>query len=222
MRDRPRRQGLTLPELVLAICVMSIVALAVATVASALSNAYHLTDTMSESIQSGRSAMMSVASMVRKAKLVLANGGNALAIWTGDANGDNHINVDELVLIQHLEDEGIVESVQVRFPSAMSQDIVTALNEQRELIEVDTCEEVQDAMGSAILADYRSTRVLATDVGSFQVATDTPAPHSRLVLIRITVGPPDQRITLTNSIRLRADAVNDVVMYDGIPVLDLN
>lgn len=221
MRSWPNRTAFTLAELVLAIALISVVGLSVATVASALANAYRQTDTMKESIQSGRSAMMNVASMIRKAKLLVAKSNGALAIWTGDANGDDAINVDELVLIRCVQDSRTVESTRVAFPGTMPREIVMALNEAKQLLEVDTIGEVRDTMNSATLANHRSSRVLASDVHSFSIETDVDPPYTRLALIRITVGPPDQRIALTSSVHLRADAVDQVVTYDGVPALDL-
>ncbi len=222
MRGRTYKKAFTLAELVLAIAITSVVGLSVATVASALANAHRHTDTMKESIQSGRSAMIHVGSMVRKAKLLVAKSTDALAIWTGDANGDAAINVDELVLIRYVPEARTVESEQVVFPGTMPHDIVVALNETKSLVEVDTAGEVSDAINSATLAEYRSGRVLASDVRSFSIQVDVDPPYARLVLIRITVGPPDQQIALTSSVRLRADAVDNVVTYEGVPVLDLD
>lgn len=222
MKGRTNRKAFTLAELVLAIAVTSVVGLSVATVASALANAHRQTDTMRDSIQSGRSAMIHVGSAVRKAKLLVAKSADALAIWTGDANSDGAINVDELVLIRYVPETETVESAQVSFPDSMPHDIVVALNETKPIVEVDTAVEVKDAMNCATLVEYCSSRVLASDVRSFSIQADVDPPYSRLVLIRITVGPADQQIALTSSVRLRADAVDNVVTYEGVPVLDLD
>lgn len=216
------KKAFTLPELVIAISITSVIALAVATVASALSNAYHMTDEKEESIQSGRMAMTNMETAIRKGKLVLAASGAEMALWTGDANGDLSINVDELVLIRSIAGDRTIVSESVTFPDSMPDTVVMALNQTITLASLTDLGNVRQSLTSATLANYFATRVLATDVESFAVATDVLPPLSRLVWIKMTVGEdPEEQISLNNSVHLRADAVDDVASYDGVWVLNI-
>lgn len=202
--------------------ITSVIGLAVATVASALSNAYHMTDELQESVQSGRLAMTNMETAIRKGKLVLTASGDAMTLWTGDANGDGSINVDELVLIRSIAGDRTVVSESVTFPDSVPEAVVTALNQSKTLANLTDLGEVRQSLTSPTLANYFATRVLATDVESFTVGTDVAAPLSRLVLIKMTVGEdPEEQISLNNSVHLRADAVDDVASYDGVWVLNM-
>ena len=214
-------KGFTLTELMLAICIMSVIGLAVATVASGLSNAYGITDTLEDSIQSARSALMNLESTIRKSKLVLAKSSSGVALWTGDANEDGEVNLDEIVLVQRIDADRTLRMSQVVFSASLSREIVEATNEKKQLYQVNTIGEVSNVLGSGSVAGMQVSRVLAGDVESFEVATDATPPWSRLVNLRLTTGSDDQQITLTSSTHLRADAVDSVVSYNRRPVLKL-
>jgi type II secretory pathway pseudopilin PulG len=214
-------KAFTLTELMLAICIMSVIGLAVATVASGLSNAYGMTDTLEDSIQSGRSAMMNMEAAIRKSKLVLARSASGIALWMGDANDDGKVNIDEIVLVQQVEADRSLETRQVVFPKTLPWDIVQAINEKKTISQLSTIGRVSNVLDSGAVSTMQVSRVLAGDVESFNVATDATPPWSTLVNLRLTTGSDGQRITLTNSTHLRADAVDSVVTYNGLPVLKL-
>jgi len=215
------KRAFTLAELVMALSLTAVIALAAATLAGALSSAHGQTDAMSGAIQSGRTAMMSLDASLRKAKLVAAADGSRLVLWTGDANGDERINVNELVLLTSQPASHTVERWEVVFPASMAPALLEALNVQRDLADVDAVDDVTALLEQAVYQDYLIKTILATDVVDFQVVADQTAPLSRLLLLRLRVGPTGQQIALTNSVRLRADVVDRVAMIEGVPVLDL-
>lgn len=219
--DARAHKGFTLSELVLAVSITAVIGLAVVSVAVALSHAHSHSDVMTESIQSARAGMLSMEASIRRARLVAGMDTGTVVLWLGDAYEDKQINLDELVVVRYLPDNDTIEHWQVIFPEGMSEATLSALNVTRTLAQAGDPSAVLDLMSQTIYADSLSTRVLATGVDDFQAVMDAAPPFSRIVLLRVAVGPPDQRIKLTNAARLRADAVDSVEMVEGVPVLNL-
>jgi len=215
------KKAFTLAELLMALSLTAVIALAAATLAGALSSAREQTDAMAGAIQSGRAAMMNLDASLRKARLVTAAEANSLVIWTGDANEDERINVNELVLLTSQPASQTVERWEVFFPDSLSLKLLDSLNVRRDLAEVNAVSDVTALLGRAVYQPYLIKTILATDVVDFQVVADQAAPLSRLVLLRLRVGPTGQQIALTNSARLRADMVDRVAVIHDEPVLDL-
>ncbi len=216
------RMAFTVPELMLSISLMTVIGVAVATLESALSNAYGQTDALESAIQSRRSAMMNIETELRKAKLVVSHSDSALAIWTGDDNGDGLINANEIMLFQGAgAAEGKISRRRVRFPESMSEDTVLALNINKNLQSLSTTDGVRIALTSPTLTTYNLNGVLATAVQELTFTTDVAPPLTELVLIKMVVGSaPDSQITLTSSVRLRASAVEYLERYAGVWVVN--
>ncbi len=208
----------TLAELLMAVTITAMIGMAVVAVSSALSSAKASTDSMVEAVSSGRYAMRSIAADVRKAALVTAADDDGMVIWTGDNNGDEKINVAELVLIQSDTDNQTVQRLQVAFPPSVS----SSLNTSQTLVYVTDVGRVRNLLVNPAYSDYVTQRTLAVGVSNFEVVTDESPPTPQLVLMRLAVGQDAQQITLTNTARLRADATGYVSFVEGIPVLDLS
>jgi hypothetical protein len=214
-------KAFTLTRLTLAVSITAVIGLAVGSMSTTLVHAHSHSDVMRESIQSARLAMMKLEVMLRAAKLVTCAGGSRLVIWTGDANDDGRINVGELVLVRYDAGAEKVEYWRVVFPETMSQGLRKALNRTLTLNEATDAGLVAEALGAGGLAGYLARPALASSVTGFEMAADAPPPRSRLLALRVAAGPPDQHITLSNAVRLRADATEYVDNVDGQWVLDL-
>ena len=211
----------TLTELLMAIAITALIGMSVVTVSTALSHAQAGTDSMIEAISSGRYAMRSIDADVRKAALITATGAGEIVIWTGDENGDEQINISELVLIQFDADNQTVERLGVVFPDSMTPGQLAALNVSMTLAYVTDVGNVRDLLTQGTYSDYLTQRTLAVDVSKFEVVTDDVPPMPHLVLLRLAVGQDTQQITLTNTAHLRADATGCIEWVEGEPVLDL-
>jgi hypothetical protein len=121
-------KALTLAELILAIGIAAVVAGAVAVLAAGLSHAHARTEALRETVHSMRMGMMRLERALRTAKLVTAAETGRLVVWTGDANGDGQINVDELLLLGHDADAGTLVSRQLVFPEDMARGLRKLLN----------------------------------------------------------------------------------------------
>jgi Tfp pilus assembly protein FimT len=210
----PEKKAFTVGELLIAMSITAVVGLAVATVAGALSRAHAQAESARDAVQSGRAGMARIEAVLRRAKLVTAAPVNQLVCWMGDANQDRQINLDELVMIGYVPDERTVELRRVIFPDTLPADLVNALNVQRKLYECVDPDEIAGLMEEALYDPYRLSVVLADDVEDFRVSVDAPAPFTRLVIVRMTVGALTDQIVLSNAVLLRADAVGNVFMAD--------
>ena len=209
MTKRNRQLGFTLLELVMAMAITTMIGLSVVVASSALSAAQSSTDCLSENIQAGRVSMRTIESDLRPAKLVLsASSTTALMLWKGDINGDKVINLDEIVLLEYLSDQHLVREVTV---TGMSSGLNTAYT----LAQAGNFSQIRQTMLSATYAGYCHTRTLAENVGSLNLVIAPAPPSSKTVLVRMQIGPADQRITLTNTINLRADCTADIKTVHG-------
>ena len=208
MTKRNRQPGFTLLELVLAMAITSMIGLSVVVAGSALSAAQSSTDCLSENIQAGRISMRTIESDIRTARLVLSGSSTALMLWKGDGNGDKLINLDEIVLLEYVPAQHLVQEVSVT-------GMPTGLNTAYTLVQAGNSAQIRQTMVSATYASYCNTRTLATNVGSLSLVISPAPPTSKTVLARMQIGPADQRITLTNTINLRADSTADIKTVQG-------
>jgi type II secretory pathway component PulJ len=205
-----------------AVSITAVIGLSVAGLAVSLSHAQTRSDVMNDCIQSARTAMLGMEATIRRARLLTGADETRAVAWLGDANEDAAINLNELVLTHYRSGPGTIEQWQVVFPDGMSPEMLAALNVARPLNEAGDIDGVLGLMSQPLYCDYLSQRVLATNVVDFRLATDAAAPLARLAMLRLTVGPADQRMKLTNAVRLRADAVECVEMIGDEPVLHLD
>jgi len=99
MNDKRNKKGFTLVELLLALIITAIVTTAVATLAFALNSATDESDDTSRKQAYIRFAALKISDLVRQSKLVCYAGTDEIALWAGDTNNDEKINIDEVVYI---------------------------------------------------------------------------------------------------------------------------
>jgi len=92
--------GFTLVELIVALMVTAIVLSAVVTLSYALSSAYESTSDIGEKQAGVRYTNLRITELIRHSKLVCAWFYGDLVVWRADENGDNQINISEIVYIE--------------------------------------------------------------------------------------------------------------------------
>ncbi len=221
MSRRGSSKALALAELVLAISIATVVAGAVAGLAAGLSRAHASTDVLRETVHSMRMGMMRLERALRTAKLVTAAETARLVLWTGDANGDGEINVDELLLMGHDAEAGTLVSRHVVFPEGMGRGLRKVLNAPLPLEACTDAAGVDALLDSAVYRRHVARLVLAEGVTGFAAGALPPAPRTTLVTLELAAGPPGRRLTLSAAVRLRADATEAVDRADEQWVLKL-
>jgi len=100
MKNKRKRNGLALIELIIAIIVTSIIATAVVTLAYAMDTANDVTDDTSKKQARIRFAAIRISELIRHSRLVCFAGSDDLAVWRADDDNDNQISISELVYIE--------------------------------------------------------------------------------------------------------------------------
>ena len=96
---RGTKPGLTLVELLVALAVSSVILAAVATLAYALGMASDGTDEVARSQAEVRYATARLTELIRNCRLVCWAGSDDFAVWRADDNGNDQINIGELVYV---------------------------------------------------------------------------------------------------------------------------
>lgn len=95
-----KNKGFTLAELIMAVWVMSIILVAVATLSFALGSANDSADNSSEVYSRIRYTTMRLGEIIKNCKLICANSGTSAAIWRADYNNNNKIEPNEILYIE--------------------------------------------------------------------------------------------------------------------------
>lgn len=91
--------GFTLVELLVAMMVTAITLTAVATLAFAMGSANDSSDDTSQRQAQLRHTTINVSELIRHCRLVVLAAPDQVAVWRADDDGDNRINLEELVYI---------------------------------------------------------------------------------------------------------------------------
>lgn len=94
-----RKRGLTLVELLVALSVSSVILAAVATLAYALGRSSEGMDNMGRNQAQVRYATLRLTDMIRQARLVCYADTESFALWAEDDDGNDQINVSEIVYV---------------------------------------------------------------------------------------------------------------------------
>jgi Tfp pilus assembly protein PilW len=103
--SNPARTAFTLIDLMVALCVVSIVMAAVASLAYAMGTANDASDDASTKQAQLRCATLRIGEMIRNCRLIISNADNNLAIWKADYNNDGQINLGEVAYIGSAADK---------------------------------------------------------------------------------------------------------------------
>jgi len=214
--------GFTIAEIVLALSIASVIGLSVAMVSMALSTAHEHSLERDVHVQTARSVIRTVESIISKSRLVTGRSPSDLSLWASDANNDGLINVSELVVLTYNSAAGHIAQTQVVFPDAMSESMRAALDEGKLLKDVLDPTSVREMMLVEFPSYCRQT-TLAENVLGVSVTTDVDPPKTCVVKLKVQVGTPDWSMTLYGGAALRADSTRLVgTLGDGTYVLVLS
>jgi len=206
MKDR--RRGFTLAELLISISITAIIGASVAGMSLALSTAYANSQGVYDNIQTGRSTMMRIQRALNRARLVTFADQGTLIYWSRDADGDERINISELVAISYDQDAGTLTSCQVVFPDTMNPAARDALDKPVSLSEAMSA----DIVGTIDRNANCTERILSESVRAFEVSAAPACPMARLVRLKITIEHDGKALTVRSAASLRSDKTGDVQM----------
>ncbi|MHC4293268.1 MAG: PilW family protein [Planctomycetota bacterium] len=106
---KKNRSGFTLVELLVAMLITSIVVSAVASLAFAFGNARDFAEKTSRQQSYIRFTTLKLSELLRHCKLVNCLSGETIVIWRADDNGDDKININELVFINRGSERNYIQ-----------------------------------------------------------------------------------------------------------------
>jgi len=168
MRDTRYENGFSLVELLVALVVTGIVLAAVATLAFAVGTANDVADDSSQKQAQVRYATLRISELIRHCKLICGTPGSDVAVWRADDNGNEQININELVYIERGTSGDYLRLC--KFPSSDTS-----------LVNLSDIETLSTS-------DYSVTYVpLVPQCGNVQFSFDVAPPNSRFVSIAFDV-----------------------------------
>jgi prepilin-type N-terminal cleavage/methylation domain-containing protein len=210
------RGGYTLVEVLCALVVAAVLAVAVSSIAFAMSNAHAQSEQHFKAIQNSRAVLGRLEDQLRKAKLVLGVSSGALSFWAGDFNGDGGINDDEIVVVSLNANTGTLEETRVLWESGLDQALRELLNIGHTLNDVVGVASCLSALDCNM---RRRTNALAQDVVAFSARVTDAPPMSRSVSIELVTRMEQRDFTARTNVTLRADRTSSVAISQNQWVL---
>ncbi len=213
---RSRTRAFTIVELILAMVIVSVIALSVAGISAALSSAYAHSQDYYQCIQGGRVGMRRIQKPLRKARLITACTADSLGFWGEDSNDDGIINLDEIRLISYDSVNRQVTQRRIRFPDGMDPGTKDALNVEIALHELTDISNVANYLTGM----YLETTPMAVQVDDFEVAPQVAPPMTRFLKVVLNVSEGGKEMTVRSAVSLRVDMTSHVEFSDGEYVLE--
>jgi prepilin-type N-terminal cleavage/methylation domain-containing protein len=186
-----RRQAMTLVELMLAMSILSMVAVAAGGMLTAVSyGSAERTDLRALVVKQELIANR-IGTAVRDARQILDCDDDQLVLWVSDTNNDQTAQLSEVRWIQWDEDTQSIDQTTVVFPESMTAD-------QRASLDTQYLSGSSLAVQTAAVLSYVQTQRWADDVSGWELGlSGDSAASSKLVSYRVTFtipGKPSQTI----------------------------
>jgi len=207
-------EGLTLPELVIAMAVTSIIGVAVAGVAATISSANASAEDYGDSVTIVRMAVDRVNQEIRKSALVVCSDAQRIVLWTGDANNSGYVNYNELSVLKYDPSAGTLTRYRVVFDEPWQVDYYNYTFWLSELADPTTVE------SWVRCSSFCRTTVLATGVTGFSGSLSPAPPLTKVVTLGVAVGEGNEAMAVESTASLRADWTGHVYESWGQYYLD--
>ncbi|MCY2924106.1 MAG: prepilin-type N-terminal cleavage/methylation domain-containing protein [Planctomycetota bacterium] len=201
-----RPTGFTIAEVLMALSVASVIALAAGGVATGLSYSYQHQDDYRQSVQDASGIIREMRMQVSKAQLITGVWGTAVAIWT-DTNADMKETMSEMVLIQYNSAAKQLTETRLIFPAGWTQTQITAQDTNITFNEAMQLAKVLEKFGQNT---YAQTLVLAEDVQAFSVTGAATGSNNNVIQVSATVSTGAKQISIRSQMGLRASLIGKV------------
>jgi type II secretory pathway pseudopilin PulG len=111
------KTAFTIVELLVALVVTSVVLSAIAALAFAMGTATRSSEDVAFAQTEVRTATLRLVELIRNCRMICAAPGNDLVVWKSDDNGDERINLNELVYIESGSAHSVLQLGQFSAPS---------------------------------------------------------------------------------------------------------
>lgn len=197
-RGPARRGGFTLLEVTISLAVSSMVLLAAAGLAFAVSHAWSASNTVSDVVSHGRGGLLVLSQRIRSARAVGYTDGTTMLVWREDDNGDGYPNQSELSIFT-LSNNTLTEGRFV-FPANLSAGTRDA-NDAR----VTAANFISSTYVASLRTNaYHCTGTLAEYVSSLSWTLDQAVPQTRMVQVQLSLTKDGQTQTFCTGMALRS------------------
>ena len=209
-------KAFTLAELLVAMLVMGIIAVAVAGMSIALSTAHEYSEDFYRHTQIARNGMRRIQRALRQANLITATDSTSVAYWAEDTNGNGQINRREMRLLTFQSQTGELAEYRVEFPAWWPEWWKETFDVELSLSAVTTIGQV-DSLGGTI---GWTERLWATELTDASFVASPAAAQTKVLQVQFTVGQGSRRVTLRSAAAPRVDWLQYVKFEGGQWVLD--
>jgi prepilin-type N-terminal cleavage/methylation domain-containing protein len=196
------RNAFSLLELLMAVSLLAIIAIAVTSVSMALSGGMEHNRDYYHCLQSTRVGLLRIEDMVRHAALIADADDDILWVWCEDSNQDGKMNLSETALIRWESATRQLVEYRSEVPGGSGKGKKGKSSDK----------EIKswlyghaDWVYQFYFANSSSTvrTVLADDVTHFRVESTPNAPYGEFVTLSMTVAKGDRDMTLRSAVKLR-------------------
>lgn len=193
-------RGFTLAEMVIAMSILSIIALTVAGAAMALSDSYSQATGYGDSVQIARTTMRYLQSLIVNAQMITCAGPTYFVVWR-DANNDGLFNVSEITTIEYNSATKSILEYRVGFPATWDAATLAAWNASMPLAQVNVLSAIHQWM-TVQYSPYQTVTTLADDVTGFTVYGEKTGTANKWLETTVRAGSGTRTFTLTSGAAL--------------------
>lgn len=204
--------GFTLVELLVAMVITGFITSAVATLAFAFSSANETSDEIASTQAQVRFTDLRLKELISHSKLVCAKTAQDLILWSRDADGDNNMDVDEIVYIETGADNNYIQLLE--FKSAQAW-LISGFDSSNKLGILPIADVKLSFIGGTV---YSRTKLIKS-CSNISFTLDQAAPNTKFVSISfdINVNGVSQNYQINAKLKCQAD---NLISNSGYLVTD--
>lgn len=198
--------GFTIAEMLMALTVSSVIALAAGGLATGLGYSYQHQDDYRQTVQDASGVVREIRMQVTKAQLITGVWGTAVAFWT-DANSNMAASLSELTLVQYDAAAKQITETRLIFSSGWTPAQISAADVAMTMTEASTLATIQTKFTQNT---YAQKSVIAEDVQAFSVTGGAAGANNNVIQVTVTVGTGAKQISMRSQMALRASLIGKV------------
>jgi len=177
------RRGYTLIELLVGLAVMVLILTAATAFGFAALKSWSNADALRDAMLQNRAAISDAERVIRSARAIGYTTNNSLLIWANDNDGDNRINLGELVYLHYEPAQNSWFRTQLLFGPNVSQQTRQAHCTAISWSQFTSGSAVQNLLNDQYCRDL----LLSDNISNYNCNLDAPAPQTTTVYFKLTI-----------------------------------